>query len=147
MLSGRSNRAAMFNATTNAAPKMRSKPEYHSVSRKRTVCVNGGTRALEDVPFAPDGLNKLFIEPFVQFTAEVVHVNLYRLRERVRVLVPDVFEQLLLGHRAPFVARQVIDQGKLFRRQVDIPPVAPCAVRVRVEFQSPGRDHGLSEAA
>src|SRR6185312_1604480 len=115
-----SRRTARFSATTKAMPKTRSRLEYQTVSRKRMVRVTAGMCTLEDVSLPTDRLDELLVEPFVQFAAEVVHVHLHRLRERVGVLVPDVLQKLLLGDGTALVAGQIVHKRELFGREMNV---------------------------
>src|SRR3990172_1319699 len=147
MVPGWSSRTAMLRASTNATPNTSRRLEYQTVSRKRMLRAKAGSCTLEDVALSADGFDELLFEALVEFPAKVVHVHLHGLGEGVGVLVPDMLQELFLGHGAAFVSRQVIDQGELLGRQVDVLAVPFCPVGVRVEFETARVDHGLAQAA
>jgi len=75
---------------------------------------------LENIPFAATGMNKLGRVLVVDLFAQMVDVNLDRIRKGIERIVPDVFGNLRARDNPACVASQIFEQGVLFRRQIDL---------------------------
>src|SRR5690606_30320701 len=117
--SGRSMRRATLSATTKAMPKTSSRLEYQTERRNRTVRVKAGGFGLKDVTLPSNGFDKLVTEPLVYLPPEIVHVHLHGLRKGVRMLVPNVLQELFLRDSTSLVPRKVVHERELFGREVN----------------------------
>src|SRR5215212_4811797 len=87
----------------------------------------------EDVACAADRMKEPGLATGFQLPPQVGHEHLDRVRDRERVVAPDLVEQLLAGDHQPLVAHQVLEQLELALGQLDRALAAMHLVRVRVE--------------
>src|SRR4051794_33062163 len=109
-----------------------------------------GTRLYaEDVARAADRMEEAGLATGFQLPSQVGDEDLDRVRDRERVVPPDLVEQLLARDHQPLVAHEVLEQLELPLRQVDPAVAARHLVRVRVEHQVAGaqRRHAAGRPA
>src|SRR5215218_1237128 len=96
----------------------------------------------EDVACAADRMKEPGLATGFQLPPQVGHEHLDRVRDRERVVAPDLVEQLLARDHQPLVAHQVLEQLELALRELDRALAAMHLVRVRVEGQVPDAQRG-----
>src|ERR671923_2083857 len=87
----------------------------------------------EDVACAADRMKEPWLATGFQLPPEIGHEHLDGVRDRERVVAPDLVEQLLARDHQPLVAHQVLEQLELALREVDLPVPTCDLVGVRVE--------------
>src|SRR5215211_2708212 len=87
----------------------------------------------EDVACAADRMKEPGLATGFQLPPQVGHEHLDRVRDRERVVAPDLVEQLLARDHQPLVAHQVLEQLELALGQLDRALAAMDLVRVGVE--------------
>src|SRR5215207_5196961 len=87
----------------------------------------------EDVACAADRMKEPWLATGFQLPPQVGHEHLDRVRDRERVVAPDLVEQLLTRDHEPLVAHQVLEQLELALGQLDRALAAMHLVRVGVE--------------
>src|SRR4051812_49632023 len=93
-----------------------------------------GTRLYaEYVARAADRMEEARLSTGFELPSQVGDEDLDRVRDRERVVAPDLVEQLLARDHEPLVAHQVLEQLELALREVDRPVRACDFVGVRVE--------------
>src|SRR5215203_6783539 len=103
----------------------------------------------EDVACAADRMKEPGLATGFQLPPQVGHEHLDRVRDRERVVAPDLVEQLLARDHEPLVAHQVLEQLELALREVDRAIAAGDLVGVGVEHQvaDPQRRHAARRPA
>ena len=89
----------------------------------------------DQVSFALDSGDQPLPTGSVQFLAEVVNVDLDRLRKHVGIFAPHVLEDLFLADDTAHVAHQVLQDAELLGRQRDLLISHGCSDGVGVEYQ------------
>src|SRR5215217_3181907 len=87
----------------------------------------------EDVACAADRMKEPRLATGFQLPPQVGDENLDRVRDRERVVAPDLVEQLLARDHQPLVAHQILQQLELALGQLDRPLAAVHLVRVGVQ--------------
>src|ERR671921_1422290 len=89
----------------------------------------------EDVSRAADRMEEPRLAIGFELPSQVGDEDLDRVRDRERVITPDLVEQLLARDHEALVAHQVLEQLELALRELDLALAARDLVRVRVEHQ------------
>src|SRR4051794_34889211 len=119
-----------------------------SCARSESVCRRPGpatspTVLSQPIPGAPQRLDALPRERYVDLAAQVADVDLDDVGIAVEVLVPHVMQQVGLADDLARMPQQVLEHRELPRRQrdLDAAPVAPPSGGVGEEFprHEPGR--------
>src|ERR671917_1847355 len=87
----------------------------------------------EDVACAADRMKEPRLATGFELPPQVGHEHLDRVRDRERVVAPDLVEQLLTRDHQALVAHQVLEQLELALRELDLALAAPHLVGVGVE--------------
>src|SRR4051794_35399010 len=87
----------------------------------------------EDVARAADRMKEPRLATGFELPPQVGHEHLDRVRDRERVVAPDLVEQLLARDDEPLVAHEVLEQLELALGQLDLALAARDLVRVGVE--------------
>src|SRR3954451_16591747 len=97
----------------------------------------------EDVARAADRMEESRLATGFELPSQIGDEHLDRVRDRERVVSPDLVEQLLPRDHEPLVAHQVLEQLELALRQLDLAVAAADLVRVGVEREvaDPERRH------
>src|SRR6478735_1559004 len=97
----------------------------------------------EYVARAADRMEETRLATGFKLPSEIRDEDLDRVRDRERVIAPDLVEQLLARDHEALVAHQVLEQLELALRELDLALAALDLVRVRVEHQvrDPQRRH------
>lgn len=74
---------------------------------------------LEHVAFATARVKQFYRVIAVDLFAQAIHIDLDRVGEGIEGVVPDVGRNLGAGDELARAAGQVLEQGVLFRRQLD----------------------------
>src|SRR4051812_1717376 len=103
----------------------------------------------EDVARAADRMEETRLATGFELPSQVGDEDLDRVRDRERVIAPDLVEQLLARDHEALVAHQVLEQLELALREVDRALAAGDLVGVRVEHQvaDPQRGHAARRPA
>src|SRR5689334_21951242 len=103
----------------------------------------------EYVACAADRMEESGLTAGFELSSQVGYEDLDRVRDRERVIAPDLVEQLLAADHQPLVAHQVLEQLELALREVDL-TVGPgdlVGVRVQREVADAQRGHAPWRAA
>src|SRR4051795_2747319 len=87
----------------------------------------------EYVACAADRVEEARFAPGLELSSQVGYEDLDRVRDRERVIAPDLVEQLLAADHQPFVAHQVLEQLEFALREVDLAVCPGHLVGVRVQ--------------
>src|SRR5215218_7653877 len=103
----------------------------------------------EDVSRAADRMEEPRLAIGFELPSQVGDEDLDRVRDRERVIAPDLVEQLLARDHEALVAHQVLEQLELALGEVDLALAARDLVRVGVEHQvgDPQRRHAARRPA
>src|SRR5919106_5555548 len=103
----------------------------------------------EDVSRAADRMEEPRLAIGFELPSQVGDEDLDRVRDRERVVAPDLVEQLLARDHEALVAHQVLEQLELALREIDLALAARDLVGVRVEHQvgDPQRGHAARRPA
>src|SRR6266566_5431604 len=74
-------------------------------------------------------------EALVDLVTQVVNVDIHDIRKRLQVIAPDRVNDLRAREHLARMAHQVLQQGKLFGRQLDDAPGASCLVPHKIKRQ------------
>src|SRR3954451_6035093 len=97
----------------------------------------------EYVARAADRMEESRLATGFELSSQVGHEHLDGVRDRERVIPPNLVEQLLTADHQPLVAHQVLEQLELALREVDL-PLAPShlvGVGIEREVADPERGH------
>src|SRR5687768_2121147 len=102
----------------------------------------------EDVSRAADRMEEPRLAIGFELPSQVGDEDLDRVRDRERVVAPDLVEQLLARDHQALVAHEVLEQLELALRELDLALAARDLVRVGVEHQvgDPQRGHPARRA-
>src|SRR5215211_3482627 len=102
----------------------------------------------EDVACAADRMKEPGLATGFQLPPQVGHEHLDRVRDRERVVAPDLVEQLLARDHQPLVSHQVLEQLELALRELHtaLAPVHLVRVGVQREVADPQRRHAARRA-
>src|SRR3954452_6245021 len=89
----------------------------------------------EDVARAADRMKEPGLSTGFELPPQVGHEHLDRVRDRERVIAPDLVEQLLARDHQALVAHHVLEQLELALRELDLALAARDLVRVGVEHE------------
>src|SRR5512132_2525975 len=151
-------RLARSTATRARAPAAMASPATTAaatVVRTRTVPSRARPRGRsaaighQPVAAAADRLDGGPPERPVELVAQVAHVDLDDVGVALELVVPDVLDDLPLGHGLAPAAEQELQQGELAGGQLDLGLAPPGPLGRRVQAQVAGLEHGrpLSGAA
>src|SRR2546426_1070805 len=101
--------------------------KYHSASCTPNVCVRPSR--LEDIPDAADGMEERCVKVPVDFLAKPEDEHIDHVAARIEAVAPDLGQDHGLGHGAPGVAHQQLQQRELARPQVDGAPLTLAPAR------------------
>src|SRR4051812_3788948 len=87
----------------------------------------------EYVPCAADRMEESRLATGFELSSQVGHEHLDRVRDRERVIPPDLIEQLLAADHQPLVAHQVLEQLELALGEVDLAVATSDLVGVGVQ--------------
>src|SRR6478736_10262707 len=111
-----------------SVPTITAKPP---ASRQRMGC----RLYAEYVARAADRVEETGLATGFELSSEVGHEHLDGVRDRERVVAPDLVEQLLAADHQALVAHQVLEELELALRQVDLTVCALDLVRIGVQCQ------------
>src|SRR3954454_17653674 len=89
----------------------------------------------EYVACAADRMEEPRLATGFELSSEVGHEHLDGVRDRERVVAPDLVQELLARDHEPLVAHQVLEQLELALREVDRPLPAGHLVRIGIEHE------------
>src|SRR5512133_3571441 len=148
-------RLARSTATRARAPAAMASPATTAaatVVRTRTVPSRARPRGRsaaighQPVAAAADRLDGGPPERPVELVAQVAHVDLDDVGVALELVVPDVLEDLPLGHGLAPAAEQELQQGQLAGRQLDLGLAPPGPLGGGVQAQVAGLEHGRALA-
>src|SRR5687768_3462477 len=111
-------------ATTTAAAAVVLALMVESGDDERSAAIG-----VEPVADQPHGLDRVTAERRVDLLPQVAGVHLHDVGAALERVVPDVVEDLLLGHHVTRPTHEVLQQGELAGRQLDLGVAPPAPVR------------------
>src|SRR5437867_5703133 len=130
-------RRSTYNTPANAASVRASAPEYHAVSRPRSVC----TSRFHDVADPAHRVDQFGVAPVIDLLAQPRDHDVHDVRAGVEVVVPGIFRDQGPRHDAALVSHEVLEHRVFLGGELEELPATPHLAAPGVERQVRDLEH------
>src|SRR3569833_2774708 len=90
-----------------------------NIADRRKPSVRITLVSAEDIADAAQGMDQFGIEAAIHLGAQPAEMGLHDVRARIKMQVPDIFQQHGARHHAACIAHQIFPQPEFLRLQID----------------------------